>query len=148
MPNMQATLRYIAVDDNALDLLAVTTMAAAYPFLQQAATYNNALDAMSGITAIKPDVLFLDIEMPEWSGVELLRTVREQVPISVFITSHPDFALDGYELDALDYVLKPLTPERFAITARRIGEYWELKQKADAYAVQFEQAGNLSPVIP
>ncbi len=59
--------------------------------------------------------------------------------MAVFITSHSEFALDGFDLSALDYVLKPLTEARFAETARRIAEYWEMKQKSAAYGVLFEK---------
>ena len=73
------------------------------------------------------------------SGVEMLRIIRQQVPLAIFITSHPEFALDGFQLCAFDYILKPLTEERFDATARRLQEYWSMKQKAEAYEVLFEK---------
>jgi DNA-binding LytR/AlgR family response regulator len=77
--------------------------------------------------------------MPGMTGIEVLRKIKDKVPVAVFITSHPEFALDGFELSALDYVLKPLTAERFALTANRIEEYWAMKQKAISYEVLFEK---------
>ncbi|MEI9957666.1 MAG: response regulator [Ferruginibacter sp.] len=93
---------------------------------------------MEAIDTIKPDLIFLDIEMPEGSGLDILRQVKQKVPLAVFITSHPEFALEGFELSALDYILKPLTAERFTTTAKRIANYWEMKQKAISYEVLFE----------
>lgn len=132
-------IRYISIDDSLLDNTALQEYARDFTFLKSAGIYYSSSDGMAAINALKPDLVFLDIEMPELSGVELLRAIRQHVPIAVFITSHPEFALEGFELSALDYILKPLTEERFAVTARRIKEYWELKQKAAAYEVLIEK---------
>jgi DNA-binding LytR/AlgR family response regulator len=77
--------------------------------------------------------------MPDISGLEMLKLIKEKVPIAVFITSHPEFALEGFELSALDYILKPLTADRFLKTVSRIKEYWEMKRKAILYEVLFEK---------
>lgn len=135
---MQQPIRYIAVDDNPVDLLILKEYARNFPFLQPLDSYSSAAKAISAIDELQPDLLFLDVEMPGGTGIELLRQVKEKVPVAVFITSHPEFALEGFELSALDYILKPLTEERFAATARRIEEYWAMKQKAEAYEVLFE----------
>ena len=77
--------------------------------------------------------------MPEKNGIEILKQIKGSVPIVVFITSHPEFALEGFELSAFDYILKPLTKERFTATANRLQEYWKMKQNAKEYQVRFEQ---------
>lgn len=136
---MQNTLRYITIEDNLLDMIALAEYAAPYSFLKETGSYATSSEGLVAIKELKPDLIFLDIEMPGISGVELLRNIRQQVPIAVFITSHPEFALEGFELSAFDYILKPLTEERFAATAHRIKEYWEMKQKAAAYEVLFEK---------
>ncbi|TDE10557.1 LytR/AlgR family response regulator transcription factor [Dyadobacter psychrotolerans] len=139
---MQSTttpVRFIAIDDNPLDLLAITEYAKAYPFLINCGTFSNALEGVEATGYIKPDLIFLDIEMPGSTGLELLRKIRADVPMAVFITSHAEFALEGFELSALDFVLKPLTEERFVQTARKIGEYAEMKAKSEAYEVLFEK---------
>lgn len=132
-------IRFLAIDDSLLDSLALTEYAKAFDFLENCGTFSNAPEGFEAQQYLKPDLVFLDIEMPGISGIDLLRKIREQVPMAVFITSHPEFALDGFELSALDYVLKPLTEARFAETARRIAEYWEMKQKSAAYEVLFEK---------
>src|SRR5688572_4349815 len=110
---MSDVLRYMIVDDNELDQLAISSNAIAYPYMQLAATCWNAADAMSVIDAIQPELVFLDVEMPGWTGLELLKAIREKIPIAVFITSHVEFAIDGFELEAFDYIVKPLTEKRF-----------------------------------
>lgn len=132
-------IRFIAIDDNLLDLLAISELAGEFPFLQNCGTYTNVIEAAEAIRYIRPDALFLDIEMPGTDGLELLRKMRNEVPIAVFITSHPEFAVEGFELSALDYIVKPLTAERLRTTARRMQEYWEIKQKSEAYEVLFEK---------
>ena len=136
---MLKPLRYIAIDDNMVDLLMLKEYAASHSFLLHCGSYTSTSDGLAAVEAINPDLIFLDIEMPGLSGLEILRKIKDKVPIAVFITSHPEFALDGFELSALDYVLKPLTEERFTITAKRIQEYWEMKQKAISYEVLFEK---------
>lgn len=73
----------------------------------------------------KPDLVFLDVEMPGIGGI--------------IITSHPEYALEGFELSALDYLLKPLTEERFTQAAPKIRDYWEMRQKPELYDVHFER---------
>ena len=136
---METTVRFIAIDDNAVDLLILKEYAAAFPFLVHCGSFSTPAEGLAGAENLKPDLIFLDIEMPEQSGLDILRELKQKVPIAIFITSHPEFALDGFELSALDYILKPLTADRFSITAKKIEEYWEMKQKATLYEVLFEK---------
>ncbi|WP_162902919.1 LytR/AlgR family response regulator transcription factor [Taibaiella koreensis] len=128
-------IRYLIVDDNEVDRIMIEMLAANYPSLSLAGSYEHALEALEGIKSLKPQLVFLDVEMPGATGIELLRTVRDIVPMAVLITSYPDFAIEGFELSALDYILKPPTEARFAHTVQKITEYWELKQKSAAYDV-------------
>ena len=136
---METNIRFIAIDDNPVDLLILREYAAPFPFLKHYGGFNTVAEGLSAVEDLKPDLIFLDIEMPEQSGLDVLRQIKQKVPIAIFITSHPEFALDGFELSALDYILKPLTAQRFQITAKRIQEYWEMKQKAILYEVLFEK---------
>jgi len=138
MSDILSKVRFLAVDDNLLDLLAISELAKNFDFLENCGLYSNPIEAYEAQQYIKPDLVFLDIEMSSVNGIELLRKIRADVPMAVFITSYPEFALDGIDLSVLDYVLKPLTAERFAITVQRIKQYWEMKQKSDAYEVLFE----------
>lgn len=136
---MLNTLRYIAIDDNPVDLLILKEYARNHPQLLHCGSFSNIAEGIQQAATLKPDLVFLDIEMPGLSGIEVLKTIKEHISIAVFITSHPEFALEGFELSALDYILKPLTAERFSHTAKRVADYWDMKQKSAAYEVLFEK---------
>lgn len=136
---METNIQYIAVDDNPVDLLILKEYAAAFPFLEHCGSFSTPGEGLAAAEALKPDLIFLDIEMPGQTGLDVLRLLKKKVPIAIFITSHPEFALDGFELSALDYILKPLTADRFHITVKRIQDYWEMKQKSILYEVLFEK---------
>jgi DNA-binding LytR/AlgR family response regulator len=132
-------IKCMIVDDEALDRLHLSALVAEKPQLHLIGEYDHALDALHGIKAHQPDLLFLDVSMPGSSGIELLKAVRELVPMAIFITSYQDFALDGFELSALDYILKPLTEARFNQSIKRVEEYWEMRQKSNAYDILIDQ---------
>jgi DNA-binding LytR/AlgR family response regulator len=136
---MEKNICFISIDDNLVDQLVLKEYASAFPFLKHCGSFNSSTEGLLAVDKIKPDLIFLDIEMPGISGLEMLRQIKEKVPIAVFVTSHPEFALEGFEMSALDYILKPVTAQRFLTTARRIEEYWEMKQKAILYEVLFEK---------
>jgi two-component system, LytTR family, response regulator len=85
------------------------------------ATCGNALEALHAIRREKPDVVFLDIQMPAVSGFELLSMIDdEELPNVVFVTAHDEHALRAFEERALDYLLKPVSPDRLAKTVERL----------------------------
>lgn len=139
MYNSVPPIRFVCVDDNVLDLLAIQEYCKAYPFLKYCGSFSNAMEALEAQRSIKPDLIFLDVEMPGFDGLHLLREVRKQVPMAVFITSYPEYAMDGFELSALDFILKPLTEDRFEETIRKVQEYWEMRHKSALYDVIFEK---------
>jgi|SRR5450432_15340 DNA-binding LytR/AlgR family response regulator len=130
---MPDPLKYLIVDDVEIDRLAIETLASRYTFLQKVAVCKHALEAVELIPILKPDIIFADIEMPGISGMDLVRNLAGKVPIPVFITSHPEFALEGFETQAFDYLIKPLNPERFARCILRIREFYEIRSKAYAF---------------
>ena len=139
---MTEKFRYIVVEDDEIDRLAIKAEADRFPFLQGMAACGHPLEAIELIARFRPDILFLDIEMPGMSGLELIRRLSGEVPIPVFITSHPEFAIEGYELDAFDYLLKPLTAERFDRCAGRLQDFLTLRSKAYAFD-KYNQADSL-----
>jgi DNA-binding LytR/AlgR family response regulator len=130
---MQEILKYLIVDDVEVDSLAIEALASGYSFLKRVATCQHALEAVELIPILKPDILFADIEMPGTSGLELVRHLAGAIAIPVFITSHPEFALEGYEIEAFDYLLKPVNPERFDRCVSRIRAFYELRSKSYAF---------------
>jgi DNA-binding LytR/AlgR family response regulator len=131
-------LKYVIVDDDEIDRLAVETQASRYPFLQRLAVCSQPLEALELIGRYQPDILFADIEMPGLSGLELVSVLGGKVAAPVFITSHPEYAIEGYERQAFDYLLKPLSPERFDQCARRLQDFFQLRAKAYAFDQQEE----------
>src|SRR5262249_52565516 len=112
--SMTRAIKYLIVDDDDIDRMAIEAQAGKFPFFHKIAACSNPVEAIELIHSFGPDVLFVDIEMPGMTGLDLIRCLSGKVPAPVFITSHPDFALEGYEMEAFDYILKPLNSERFA----------------------------------
>ncbi|MEO6403938.1 MAG: LytTR family DNA-binding domain-containing protein [Ferruginibacter sp.] len=136
---MTKPLNYIIVDDNRLDQLTLLAKAKAFDKLINIAVCNNSDEALLAIKNFKPDIAFLDVDMPGLSGMELLRIVKEDIPVAIFVTSHMEYALESYELAAFDFLLKPVKTERFNAAIERAFEFMEMKDKALAYSVQFEK---------
>lgn len=130
---MIAPLRYFIVDDDELARLSIEAAAKHFPYLIKCGASAHALEARELILATLPDIVFADIQMPDISGIDLLRTLVGKVPAPVFVTSHPEFAIDGYELECVDYLLKPFTEKRFARCAHKLYEFFRLRAEALAY---------------
>lgn len=122
----------IIVDDDEIDRLTAVSFAKKFPELHIVGVFDNAQDAIPALESQDVQVLFLDIDMPEMSGIEL-RKKAAHVPACIFITAHPEHAVESFELDTLDFIVKPLKMDRFAQTLARIKDYLELRQKAQAF---------------
>ncbi len=125
-------LKYVVIDDDEIDRAVVETEAGKFSFLQKVAACSNPIEAIEIINRFNPDIIFLDIEMPGLSGIELIRKISK-CGLPVFITSHPEFALEGFELEAFDYLLKPVSSERFARCALRLRDFYQMHKKAFAF---------------
>ena len=126
----------IIVDDDEVARLKVLSVARQFPILNIVGSYSSAENAISTIDKEKIDVLFLDIDMPNTNGFEFRKKLIN-IPVCVYITSHPEYALESFELETLDFLVKPLQTERFAQTVSRIQEFMEIKHKASLYEMSF-----------
>jgi DNA-binding LytR/AlgR family response regulator len=123
MPNVRAVL---AEDEPVLARGLARTLATVWPGLQVVTVVHDGLAAIEAAALHRPDVLFLDIQMPECTGLEAARQIVDDwpeaspLPLIVFITAFDRFAIDAFEQAAADYVLKPVDPERLALTATRL----------------------------
>ena len=115
------TIRCIAVDDEPLSLKIIEKYVADLPQLDLLATCNNAFEAMDTLRRLRVDLMFLDINMPKLSGISLLKALDKQ-PLVIFTTAYPEFAVEGFELEALDYLLKPFSQERFIKAVNRAAD--------------------------
>lgn len=122
----------IIVDDTEIDNLTVVSYVKRFASFELVGAFTSAREASKYLARHDTDVIFLDIDMPQLSGIELRRQAIA-VPACVFITSHPEYALDGFELDALDFIVKPLTLERFTRTVARIEQFMDLRNKATLF---------------
>ncbi|WP_353723201.1 LytTR family DNA-binding domain-containing protein [Dyadobacter sp. 676] len=129
------TLECIAVDDEPLALGLVCAFIEKTPFLNLAGRYSNAVEALQVINTRPVDVIFLDIQMPDLTGIELARVLEKagnKAPRIIFTTAFNQYALDGFRVDAIDYLLKPFNYEEFLRAASKAQAYVELVQKASS----------------
>ncbi len=125
------TLNCVIIDDEPLAAELLASYAAKVPFLELQGTYNSAAEAIKTIRERKIDLLFLDIQMPELSGLEFARIIGGDTRI-VFTTAFNQYAIEGYKVDALDYLLKPISFERFLEVAQKALAYFENQNKQRA----------------
>lgn len=111
-------MRCIAIDDEPLALSLITTYFQNHPEIEFQ-TFTNPLLGIKAIKEQRPDFVLLDIEMKEYSGLELARELPEEC-VLVFTTAHASYALDGYDLRAVDFLHKPFTYQRFASAISRV----------------------------
>lgn len=119
----------IIIDDDEIFRLSIASYAKRFPVLNIVGVYENANDLLNIINVSQIDVLFLDIDMVGLSGLEFRKKVL-QIPVCIFITSHPEYAAESFELDTLDFIVKPIKFERFEQTMARIQDYLEIRYKA------------------
>jgi two-component system response regulator LytT len=124
-------LNCIAVDDEPLALGLVCKFIEQTPFLNLVGRYSGAVQALKAIHTQKIDLIFLDIQMPDLNGIELARVLDKGAdkPRIIFTTAYNQFALEGYKVDALDYLLKPFNYEEFLRAAQKALNYHELINK-------------------
>jgi DNA-binding LytR/AlgR family response regulator len=97
-------------------------------FLQLAGEFDNPLKAADGISRGEAQLLFLDIQMPKITGLEFFRMLQHPPPV-IFTTAYPQYALEGFEVNALDYLVKPISFDRFLKAAMKAKEYYEMREK-------------------
>ena len=119
-------LRCAIVDDEPLALGLIESYVRKTDFLKLEGCYASAVEAISHLTQSPVDLLFLDIQMPELSGLEFSQMLPPETRI-VFTTAFEQYALDGFRINALDYLLKPISYARFLESARRALQWFEMK---------------------
>ena len=102
----------IAIDDEPIALEVIKSLASKVPFLELKATFTNAFEAIDFMQKNKIDLIFLDIKMPDISGIEFYKSLP-RAPMVVFTTAYSEHAVEGFEVDAVDYLLKPFSMSRF-----------------------------------
>ncbi len=126
-------LRTLIVDDESLARQRIRLLLEEEPDVEIIGENADGFEAVEKISTLRPDLLFLDVQMPEMDGFEVLRRVpRDHLPVVIFSTAHDQHALKAFEVSALDYLLKPFKPSRFKEAVQRARELIRHKQAGAA----------------
>ncbi len=119
-------IQAIAIDDENMALEVVKAHASKVPFLELKATFTDAVQGLEYLKSNPVDLVFLDINMPDISGVELAALLPKETQV-IFTTAYSDYAVQGFELDAIDYLLKPFSLVRFLKACQKAQEWLQLQ---------------------
>lgn len=114
-------MRTIIVDDERLAREELKTLLAEYPEIEIIGEYKNTIEARAAIEKDAPDLVFMDIQMPGETGLELLEKIKNP-PRTIFVTAYDEYAIKAFELKAYDYLMKPIDPERLSEVYKRLSE--------------------------
>ncbi|MDO5570413.1 MAG: LytTR family DNA-binding domain-containing protein [Bacteroidales bacterium] len=123
---MSNLLRTVIVDDEPLALGLLESYVKKTPFLKLAGKFDNSIEALHNIKELNPDLLFLDIQMPELNGLELSKFIPEDSSI-IFVTAFQQFAYEGFKVNALDYLLKPISYTEFLKASEKALKMYTLR---------------------
>ncbi len=118
----------IAIDDEPLALELIRAFCENIDFIHLQETFTKTSDALKHLQNNAVDLLFLDINMPDISGIDFYKSLDEKMMV-IFTTAHSEYAVEGFELNAVDYLLKPYSPERFEKAVHKAREFYEFNRK-------------------
>jgi DNA-binding LytR/AlgR family response regulator len=133
-------LRAIAIDDEPIALEVIKNLAAEVVFITIEERFTNSFRAMEYLQKNKVDLIFLDIKMPSVSGIDFLKSIPNP-PMVIFTTAYSEHAVQSFELDAVDYLLKPFSLARFLKACNKAYELYELKNSGNASGTIFIKSG-------
>ncbi|NOT08988.1 MAG: response regulator transcription factor [Gemmatimonadales bacterium] len=117
-------LRVVVVDDEPLAREGLVELLEAYPGVTVVGAFADAAAALAGLERVRPDVLFVDVQMPGLNGFELVEALTsDPLPGVVFVTAYDEYAIRAFEVNAIDYLLKPVTAERLGQAIERVGAH-------------------------
>jgi DNA-binding LytR/AlgR family response regulator len=122
-------LNAIAIDDEPVALEVIKSLSAKIPFLRLSACFTNAFDAVDCLQQGTVDLLFLDIKMPDISGIDFIQSIPHP-PMVIFTTAYSEHAVQSFELDTIDYLLKPFSQARFLKACSKAQQQYELRKQA------------------
>jgi len=130
-------MKCVIIDDEPLAVDVLKEFTSRIEILELVATFNNAIDAISFMNQSNVDLIFLDIEMPQFNGIEFLKSL-DKIPMVIFTTAYSEYAVDGFNIGAVDYLMKPIPFHRFFKAVLRA------QQMASTQTAQ----PNLAPALP
>lgn len=126
----------LLIDDEPLALQLLEDFVKKIPYLKLAGKFEEPLQALPLIESQQIDLLFLDIKMPDITGIEFFKSLTHK-PEVIFTTAYSEFAIDGFELKAMDYLLKPVSFEKFITAANRVKEYLDFKNNREVKSREY-----------
>ena len=123
-------LKAIAIDDEPIALEVIKSLVAHVGFIQVEAYFTNSFKAMEHMQQHQTDLIFLDIKMPNISGVDFLKSIKNP-PMVIFTTAYSEHAVQSFEVDAIDYLLKPFSLPRFLKACNKVHEQYKLRANKD-----------------
>lgn len=139
-------IKVIIVDDEPLAQDVLETYIEKIPELHLVGKCNNALEANELLKKEHVDLMFLDIQMPQLTGIDFLKTLNNP-PLVIFTTAYPNYAVEGFELNALDYLLKPISLERFMKAVNKAAEQLERLRKSAPVSNQPEEESHAADSV-
>ncbi|OJJ16261.1 hypothetical protein BKI52_33750 [marine bacterium AO1-C] len=123
-------IKSVAIDDEFMALEVIRHHSQKIPYIELVACFENAIEAMAFLQQNEVDLLFLDINMPDINGLQLLKTITQQ-PAVIFTTAYPEYALQGYDFYTVDYLLKPIEFESFLKAVNKAQHYLQLSSSKE-----------------
>lgn len=127
-------LRCAIIDDEPLAVSLLENYVSKTPSLELVGSWNDPVEALSRITELKPDILFLDIQMPDLDGMDLSRMVPDGTKV-IFTTAFKQYAFESYDVSALDFLLKPVSYRKFLTAVDKARTWFDMKSAAEAVTV-------------
>ena len=125
-------IKCVAIDDEPLALGQIKNYISKVSFLEHVAEFSSAVDALRFLTNESVDLIFVDINMPDLTGIDFVRLLTAQRPMIIFTTAYSEFAIEGFKLDAVDYLLKPFSFADFSRSANKALSLFELIKNSNS----------------
>lgn len=132
-------IRCLAIDDEPLALRQLVSYLQKVPYFEVVGSCHSALEAARVLEETEPDTLFVDINMPDLNGLDFVRSLRQR-PLVVFTTAYSEYAVEGYKVDAVDYLLKPFGMADIMAAAERVKRQYELMHADNVSPVDADEA--------
>jgi two-component system LytT family response regulator len=140
------SMRALIVDDEALARTALSRLLKRDSDITIVAECGDGESAVKSIRQMKPDVVFLDVQMPEMDGFQVIESIGvEEMPATIFVTAYDRYAMRAFDASAVDYLLKPFVPDRLARAVARARDRWQNRQDKDAAKRLFALLDNRYP---
>jgi two-component system LytT family response regulator len=149
MTDLKPPARVVIADDEPLARERLRTLLADQPWVQIVAECKNGTEVVDAVTRLRPDLVFLDIQMPGSNGFEVIEAIgAARMPLVIFVTAFDKYALRAFDVHALDYLLKPFDRERFEQALIRARDQLERRTNGDFERRLLELVQDLKPVTP